>query len=53
MKKVTIEFDEQELQFLVNLLDAGLRTQGLKVAKDVVYFMEKLENAMKELQKEN
>ena len=42
---IKIELSEQELQALVGLLDAGLKTIGLRGAKEAAALVDKLEAA--------
>lgn len=42
---ITITFTEQELQSLAGLLDAGVKTLGLRAVKDAASLLEKLEQA--------
>lgn len=42
---INIEFTEQELQTLAGLLDAGVRSLGLRAVKDAAALLDKLEKA--------
>lgn len=43
---ITIELEENEVQSLVGLLDAGLKTIGFRAAKDAAMIAVKLEEAI-------
>lgn len=47
---IKLEITEQELQSLVGLLDAGLKTVGLRGAKEAAILVDKLEKAAQESQ---
>ena len=42
-----IELTDQELQALAGLLDAGVKTLGIRAVKDAAIILEKLEAAAK------
>lgn len=42
---ITLKLTEQELQALAGLLDAGVKTIGLRSVKDAALLLEKLESA--------
>lgn len=46
-KTFNLELTEQEIEALVNLLDAGVRHQGLNAATNAAFLMQKINAAMK------
>lgn len=46
-----LEFTEQEIQALVGFIDNGLRSVGLRGAKDATILIEKIEIAMAKTKK--
>ena len=53
--KFDLRFTQEEMEGLVQLLDAALKSGGINVLKQTNYFVNKLENAtpVKEEEKEN
>lgn len=49
---IKVELTEQELQALVGLLDAGVKTVGLRAAKEAAILVDKLESAAQAAQSE-
>jgi len=50
---ITLELTETELQSLAGLLDAGVKTVGLRAVKDAAILLEKIENATTTTNEEN
>lgn len=45
-----IETEEGEQQDLIDILDMALKQEGIRVAQDVVYFMNKIRNELQQQQ---
>ena len=47
---INMKFEENEINALIGLVDMAVKTGGLSVAKNGVYFLDKFQSALEEVQ---